>query len=49
MPAKLQRVTPCFWFDDHAEEAVNFYVSVFPNSTINKEAAQVAGGRKGRY
>jgi len=25
-------VTPCLWFDDQAEEAVNFYVSLIPNS-----------------
>jgi predicted 3-demethylubiquinone-9 3-methyltransferase (glyoxalase superfamily) len=27
-------ITPCLWFDDQAEEAVNFYVSVFRNSKI---------------
>ena len=27
-------ITPCLWFDDQAEEAANFYVSVFPNSKI---------------
>lgn len=30
-----QKITPTLWFDDKAEEAVNFYVSVFPNSKIN--------------
>jgi predicted 3-demethylubiquinone-9 3-methyltransferase (glyoxalase superfamily) len=30
----MQKITPCLWFDDQAEEAVNFYVSVFPNSKI---------------
>jgi predicted 3-demethylubiquinone-9 3-methyltransferase (glyoxalase superfamily) len=30
----LEKITPCLWFDDQAEEAANFYVSVFPNSTI---------------
>jgi len=29
-----QKITPCLWFDDQAEEAINFYVSVFPNSMI---------------
>ena len=33
---KLHRITPCLWFDDNAEEAVNFYVSIFPNSRIGK-------------
>jgi predicted 3-demethylubiquinone-9 3-methyltransferase (glyoxalase superfamily) len=27
-------VTPCLWFNGNAEEAVNFYVSVIPNSRI---------------
>ena len=26
------RITPFLWFDSHAEEAVNFYLSVFKNS-----------------
>jgi predicted 3-demethylubiquinone-9 3-methyltransferase (glyoxalase superfamily) len=27
-------LAPCLWFDTEGEEAVNFYVSVFPNSRI---------------
>ncbi len=30
----MQKITPCLWFDDQAEEAVKFYVSIFPNSKI---------------
>ncbi|MFL6450733.1 MAG: VOC family protein [Bryobacteraceae bacterium] len=30
-----QRITPFLWFEHQAEEAVNFYVSVFENSRIN--------------
>jgi len=30
----MQAITPCLWFDDKAEEAASFYVSVFPNSEI---------------
>jgi len=30
----LQRITPNLWFDTQAEEAANFYVSVFPDSRI---------------
>jgi predicted 3-demethylubiquinone-9 3-methyltransferase (glyoxalase superfamily) len=26
------KITPFLWFDNQAEEAMNFYVSVFPNS-----------------
>ncbi len=29
-----QKITPCFWFSDNAEEAVNYYVSIFPESSI---------------
>jgi predicted 3-demethylubiquinone-9 3-methyltransferase (glyoxalase superfamily) len=29
-----QKVSPFLWFDDRAEEAANFYVSVFPDSRI---------------
>src|SRR4051794_41845899 len=30
----MQKVTPCLWFDDQAEEAANLYTSIFPNSRI---------------
>ncbi len=30
----MQTISPFLWFDDQAEEAVNFYVSVFANSKI---------------
>ena len=29
-----QKISPCLWFDDQAEEAAKFYTSVFPNSKI---------------
>jgi predicted 3-demethylubiquinone-9 3-methyltransferase (glyoxalase superfamily) len=29
-----QKITPNLWFDGNAKEAVEYYVSVFPNSTI---------------
>ena len=28
----MQKITPFLWFDDKAEEAMNFYVSVFKNA-----------------
>lgn len=31
----MQKITPFLWFDANAEEAVNFYASVFPDSKIN--------------
>ncbi len=32
--ANLSKVTPNLWFDGNAKEAVDFYVSVFPDSKI---------------
>src|ERR1700674_1871390 len=32
----MQRITPFLWFDDQAEEAAKFYVSVFKNSKIKQ-------------
>lgn len=28
------RITPCLWFDHHAEEAASHYIAIFPNSRI---------------
>ncbi len=45
----MQKITPFLWFDDNAEEAVNFYTSIFKNSKIggisryNEEMAKAAG------
>jgi predicted 3-demethylubiquinone-9 3-methyltransferase (glyoxalase superfamily) len=30
----MQKIIPCLWFDDKAEEAATFYASVFKNSKI---------------
>jgi len=30
----MQKISPFLWFDDQAEEAVNFYTSIFKNSKI---------------
>jgi len=49
----MQKVTPCLWFDNQAEEAVNFYVSIFTNSKIGRvarygeEGANISGRPKG--
>jgi predicted 3-demethylubiquinone-9 3-methyltransferase (glyoxalase superfamily) len=46
----MQKITPFLWFDDEAEEATNFYVSVFKNSKV-KEMTHYTGeepsGQKG--
>ena len=31
----MSDITPCLWFDGNAEEAANFYVSVFPDSRVD--------------
>lgn len=33
-----QRITPCLWFDDQAEEAVGYYTAIFGNSRITSIA-----------
>lgn len=30
----MQKISPCLWFDDNAEDAVKFYTSIFKNSHI---------------
>src|SRR3954447_13280441 len=33
--AILNKIAPCLWFDNQAEEAATFYCSIFPNSKID--------------
>ena len=33
-----QRITPFLWFDDQAEAAATFYISIFPRSRITRIA-----------
>lgn len=33
--ATLPKISPCLWFDDQAEEAARFYVSVFDDAEID--------------
>jgi predicted 3-demethylubiquinone-9 3-methyltransferase (glyoxalase superfamily) len=45
-----QKITPMLWYDDKAEEAANFYVSLFKNSKVGSishygEAGEAAAGR----
>jgi len=49
MPS-IQKIAPCLWFDDRAEEAARFYVGIFRNSKILEisrysEAGQEVHGR----
>jgi predicted 3-demethylubiquinone-9 3-methyltransferase (glyoxalase superfamily) len=53
MTKNLQKITPNLWFDNQAEEAANFYVSIFKNSKIGditrygEAAAEISGKPKG--
>lgn len=49
----MQKISSCLWFDNQAEEAARFYVSLFKNSKIGKIArygdsgSKVSGQKKG--
>jgi predicted 3-demethylubiquinone-9 3-methyltransferase (glyoxalase superfamily) len=49
----MQKITPCLWFDDKAEEAVKFYTSIFKNSKVGdvtrygKEGYEIHGREAG--
>jgi predicted 3-demethylubiquinone-9 3-methyltransferase (glyoxalase superfamily) len=49
----MQKITPNLWFNDQAEEAAQFYLSVFPNSKIgtiapyDRAAAEASGQPEG--
>ncbi|MCL4403880.1 VOC family protein [Patescibacteria group bacterium] len=46
----MQKITPFLWFDENAEEAADFYASVFPNSRISgvaRSSADTPSGPKG--
>ena len=42
----IQKITPCLWFDDQAEEAVEFYIAIFRNSKIVQVARYGEAGRE---
>jgi predicted 3-demethylubiquinone-9 3-methyltransferase (glyoxalase superfamily) len=46
----VNKITPCLWFDGTAEEAAQFYTSVFPDGKITKvsrSAAETPSGPEG--
>src|SRR5438874_13415445 len=46
----MQKITPFLWFDNQAEEAAKFYVSVFKNSkvkTMTHYTGEEPSGNKG--
>lgn len=42
----MQKIIPNLWFDGNAEEAVNFYVSIFKNSRIGNIAKYGEAGKE---
>jgi predicted 3-demethylubiquinone-9 3-methyltransferase (glyoxalase superfamily) len=46
----MQKITPFLWFDDQAEEAMDFYTSIFKNSKTIHVSRAVDGmdGKKGK-
>ena len=40
----MQKITPFLWFDGKAEEAMNFYVSIFKNSKVKNVTRYGEGG-----
>lgn len=40
----MQKITPFLWFDDKAEEAMNFYVSIFKNAKTGTVTRYAEGG-----
>ena len=41
-----QKIVPNLWFDNEAEEAVEFYTSIFGNSRINSESRYPEAGQE---
>jgi predicted 3-demethylubiquinone-9 3-methyltransferase (glyoxalase superfamily) len=46
MAVTTQKLTPCLWFDTEAEEAANFYVSIFKDSKIRSVNRYVKAGQE---
>lgn len=44
----MKSIVPCLWFDGRAEEALNFYLSVFPNSKLIEANRYGEGGPGGK-
>lgn len=42
----IQRIAPCLWFDDQAEEAAKFYTGIFRNSKIVNISRYGEAGRE---
>jgi predicted 3-demethylubiquinone-9 3-methyltransferase (glyoxalase superfamily) len=46
MAALKQKITPCLWFDNEAEDAAKLYTTVFANSRIKQISRYTEAGRE---
>lgn len=44
----MSKISPCLWFDGEAEEAAKFYVSLLPDSRIEKIQKNTVDGPAGK-
>jgi predicted 3-demethylubiquinone-9 3-methyltransferase (glyoxalase superfamily) len=44
----MSKISPCLWFDGEAEEAANFYVSLLPDSRVEKVQKNPVDGPAGK-
>ena len=44
----MSKISPCLWFDGEAEEAAKFYVSLLPDSRIEKVQKNTSTARPAR-
>jgi predicted 3-demethylubiquinone-9 3-methyltransferase (glyoxalase superfamily) len=44
--ATIQKISPCLWFNDQAEEAVKLYTGIFRNSKIGKISRYTEAGKE---
>ena len=44
--SSAQRITPCLWFEDQAEEAARFYTGIFKDSRIGRISRYGEAGRE---
>ncbi|KAF2095102.1 putative 3-demethylubiquinone-9 3-methyltransferase [Rhizodiscina lignyota] len=45
----VSKITPCLWFDGQAQEAAEYYTSIFPNSKITKVQHYTDAGHEAHH
>lgn len=46
MNTKIQKITPNFWFNQNAEEAVNYYITIFKDAKIERMTYYTSAGKE---